>query len=605
VFNTQSSDKLGVLTLNQANELISNALKLGSSADSRLVEASALQLAKFCEDVPTQIRLMLDAVRYFYLTGKPDLGLNVAECARDFAIEHSAMQSASIAHTLIGICAADTGNLPLAMEAYRDGLTLAQQTGDALQEGKVWHNLGAALAYGGLYREAIGCYVRAMEFVDIAPQLTSYFPGLYLNIAASHLNLDEPSQGLAAIKKSIDLFKNPTTQHEILNRVLAENYFTRLLIEVEDYAGATEHAKTARHYATQSKSPRSDITAAVAEGLAEVFSNQQDVGISRLTSTLVRAKALKVAAREVLVAIVKAHEHIGQHDKALVYLKEMLVTQRQTQEANALRHVARHLEQLHTKEGQAPIEDPKQAIKRLETRQEVLEGRIAKRDLFRLSVEGLERLAVATELRDDSSGEQSYRVGRLAALLAKEAGHDDDFVFMIEIAARLRDIGKIAIPDGIILKLGYLNASERQIMEVHADAGADLLVKSNIAQIQMAEEIARYHHECWDGSGYPTGLKGVDIPLTARITALADVFDALTHDRPYRQAWPVDAALIEIVSQRGKHFDPELTDLFLGLVSRLRREGINLDKFLGDAAHKSSFHQAKSKIWSSLKMANG
>ena len=138
--------------------------------------------------------------------------------------------------------------------------------------------------------------------------------------------------------------------------MLLENYFTRLLIEINDFDGALEHARASRFYASQSKSPRADITASVAEGLAEVFSGQSDVGITRLTNTLERAKTLKVATREVLVAIVKAHEHIGQHDKALLYLKQMLATQRQTQEANVLRHVARHLEQLHTKEN-SPLGD--------------------------------------------------------------------------------------------------------------------------------------------------------------------------------------------------------------------------------------------------------
>jgi putative two-component system response regulator len=589
-------------TLKDAEKIIVDAQCTGASPDLCVLEALALELLLISEDQLKQVKLAIDVAFFLYASGRPDRGLEVAMKAHDFALAIADSKSASLALNMVGICAADIGNIPLAMEVYADALSLAQNTNDVARQGKVWHCLGAALGYIGLYREAIGCFLKALDLTNEVIELKHIIPGLYANIALCYLNLDEAAQGLVAINRSIGLSGEPSDVNTIQNRLLAENYYTRLLIEVDDFEGAKTHANAARHYASQSKSPRADITASVAEGLAEVFSGHPDVGIARLTRTLERAKMHKVTTREVLVAIVKAHEHLGQHDKALVYLKEMLVTQRQTQEANVLRHVARHLDQLHTN---SPIEDSKQAIKRLETRQEVLEGRIAKRDLFRLSVEGLERLAVATELRDDSSGEQSYRVGRMAALLAKEAGYDDDFVFMIEIAARLRDIGKIAIPDGIILKLGYLNASERQIMEVHADAGADLLVKSNIAQIQMAEEIARYHHECWDGSGYPTGLKGVDIPLTARITALADVFDALTHDRPYRQAWPVDAALIEIVSQRGKHFDPELTDLFLGLVSRLRREGINLDKFLGDAAHKSSFHQAKSKIWSSLKMANG
>jgi putative two-component system response regulator len=372
-----------------------------------------------------------------------------------------------------------------------------------------------------------------------------------------------------------------------------------------------------------SQSPRADVLASVAEGLVDVFMGRDEIGIARLTRALAHAKSRNIVSREAQAALIKAYEHLGQHDKALEHLQQMLATQRQTQEANVLRQVKRHLEQLHASTDHAPIEDPKKAIKQLETRQEVFEGRIAKREIeiarsdirrakqdaeqakrefFRLSIQSLERVAVTAEMRDDASGEHSYRVGRLASLLAKEAGCDEATVFMIEIAASLNDIGKIAVPDGILLKPSRLNAIEREIMEMHADAGADMLAKSNIPQIQMAEEIARYHHERWDGTGYPKGLLGEAIPLSARITALADVFDALTHRRPYKPAWPVEAALIEILSQRGQHFDPTLTDCFVGLISRLLREGYDLDILLGEAAKKSSFNQAKEKIWDSLKL---
>ena len=120
----------------------------------------------------------------------------------------------------------------------------------------------------------------------------------------------------------------------------------------------------------------------------------------------------------------------------------------------------------------------------------------------------MERLAVAAELRDDSTGEHSYRVGRMASLLAKEYGCDDDTIFMIDIAARLHDIGKIGIPDGILLKKSSLNAAERDVMKTHTTIGAEVLAKSNIAHMQMAEEIARHHHEWWDGTGYPGSQSG-------------------------------------------------------------------------------------------------
>ena len=596
--------------LKQAEDLITPALKTGACSDPRLLEALAGQLPSLGVDNEKQLKLMLDAAFFFYVSGRPDRGLEIAAKARSFALEVADAKSTAAALTMLGICAADTGNLPMAMEAYADALSLAQKNDDFSREGRVWLNLGAALIYSGLFREAIACFSRVVELAKVEKSLESSVLGAQTNIALCHLNLDEISQGLAAIRKTIDLFSNTSDAHSILNRVLAENYFTRLLIEINNFEGAREHARLARQFAALSKSPRADISASVAEGLAEVFSGQVDIGISRLTSTLDRAIALKVTSREVLVALVKAFEFSGQHDRALEYLNRMLEQQRRTQEANVLQHVQRHLAQLHPADESAPMEDATQAIKKLATRAEVLEGRVAKRELkqrdqelFKARVEVMERLAVAAELRDDSTGEHSYRVGRLASLLAKDAGCSEDVIFMLDIAARLHDIGKVGIPDGILLKPAALNYAEREIMKTHAMIGAEVLAKSQIPHMQMAEEIARSHHEWWDGSGYPNNLVGTDIPLAARITALADVFDALTHKRSYKQAWTVDSALTEILALRGRQFDPELTDRFLALVSRLRREYGDLDPLLGQAARSSPFLLARSKIQETLQIS--
>ena len=236
----------------------------------------------------------------------------------------------------------------------------------------------------------------------------------------------------------------------------------------------------------------------------------------------------------------------------------------------------------------------------LQRQEAALKGKIAQQELFKSQIEMLERLAVTAELRDDSTGEHSYRVGKLSALLAHEFGCDEDTCFMIELAARLHDIGKIGVPDAILLKPDKLNDAELQIMRTHTTVGAELLSKSNIPHMQMAEEIARHHHEWWDGSGYPGNLSGSAIPLAARITALADVFDALTHVRPYKVAWPMDAALDEMTRLKGRQFEPQLCDLFMVLIGRLRHDFIDLNAFLGQAANGSPFLQARSRIWNAL-----
>jgi putative two-component system response regulator len=604
---TTNATTIQITALQSAEDLISRALQTGTCPDANLLLETALELATFGVDKQRQLKLILDAARFFYISGKPDSGLTLGISARELAVEIADATSAGAALTVVGICAADTGNLPMAMEAYSDALSLAQKNGDVSREGKTWHNLGTALIYSGLFREAIECFQRALVFTKLSNGLPSVEASLYTNISLCFLHLDEIAQGLTAIRKAVELSTEPTDTHSILDRVLMENNFVRLLIEVDDFDGAKSHAKTARHFACMTQSPRADIFASVAEGLAEVFSGYADVGISRLTAAFERAVSLKVTSRDVLVALVKAHEHIGQHDKALEYLNMMLEQQRKTQAANVLQHVKRHLEQLHVADKDSPIEDASQIIKKLLTRAEVFEGRVAKSELqkrdqqlFVARVEVMERLAVAAELRDDSTGEHSYRVGRLASLLAKSLGCDDDMIFMIDIAARLHDIGKVGIPDGILLKPDKLNASEREVMKTHTTIGAQVLAQSQIPHMQMAEEIARCHHEWWDGNGYPSGLSGEDIPLAARITALADVYDALTHKRAYKHAWTEDSALTEILALRGRQFDPKLTDAFLALITSLRREHPDMDGLLGQAAKASPFIIARTRIQETL-----
>lgn len=177
----------------------------------------------------------------------------------------------------------------------------------------------------------------------------------------------------------------------------------------------------------------------------------------------------------------------------------------------------------------------------------------------------LRRLALTAEYRDDETHEHALRVGRSSALLAEHAGLSRTDVEAIGLAAPLHDLGKVSIPDSVLLKQGPLTPDERATIETHTTVGARLLAGGASAVIQLAHDIALTHHEHFDGSGYPNLLRGDAIPLPGRIVALADVFDSLTHARPYREAWPVKRALEMIRKERGHHFDPRLAEIFLGL----------------------------------------
>jgi putative two-component system response regulator len=196
-----------------------------------------------------------------------------------------------------------------------------------------------------------------------------------------------------------------------------------------------------------------------------------------------------------------------------------------------------------------------------------LEAEVQERteDLHHARIEILERLAVAAEYRDDSTGEHTRRVGRTSALLAEAMGLDENEVSIIRYAATLHDIGKIGVPDHVLLKPGSLEPEEREVMQRHVSIGRAILSGSSSPLLKTSEQIAFTHHEWWDGTGYASALAGEEIPLPGRIVAIADVFDALTHKRPYKDAVPLGPAVAEIRALSGGQFDPRVVEAFESL----------------------------------------
>ncbi|HVC69014.1 MAG TPA: HD domain-containing phosphohydrolase [Acidimicrobiales bacterium] len=169
------------------------------------------------------------------------------------------------------------------------------------------------------------------------------------------------------------------------------------------------------------------------------------------------------------------------------------------------------------------------------------------------------------ELRDETD-DHTGRVATMAARLARSAGVAGELVELIERAAPLHDLGKVGVPDSVLLKPGKLSAEEFELVRTHTTLGAQIIGETTSDVLNLARIIAETHHERWNGLGYPYGLAGEAIPLPGRVVAVCDVFDALTHERPYKAAWTVDEAVRELVAERGRFFDPELVDLFVDRV---------------------------------------
>ncbi len=181
------------------------------------------------------------------------------------------------------------------------------------------------------------------------------------------------------------------------------------------------------------------------------------------------------------------------------------------------------------------------------------------------SLETIYRLSRAAERKDEGTGAHIQRMSQFSAAIARQIGLDDSAVEAILYAAPMHDVGKIGIPDQILLKPGRLDPDEWEIMRQHSILGVQILEGSDADSIKLAETIALTHHEKWDGSGYPKGLKSLEIPLAGRITAIADVFDALTSKRPYKEPFPLEKAFSIIREGRGSHFDPRVVDAFFAV----------------------------------------
>ncbi len=234
----------------------------------------------------------------------------------------------------------------------------------------------------------------------------------------------------------------------------------------------------------------------------------------------------------------------------------------------------------------------------VEAQNAVLEKRVRERtrELEETHVEMLDRLAVAAEFRDDATGQHIKRVGQMSSVLAQDLGLPPEQVELIRRAAPLHDVGKIGIPDYILLKPGRLTLEEFDVIKTHATIGARILSGGRFPLLRLAEEIALTHHERWDGTGYPRGLRGEAIPLSGRIVALADTFDALTAPRSYRKTRSVEEAVWTIQRAAGTQFDPRVVDAFMALTPEMWKARTKIQLTAADRGTRPlSHHRALHK----------
>ena len=296
--------------------------------------------------------------------------------------------------------------------------------------------------------------------------------------------------------------------------------------------------------------------------------------------------------REALVALATCYESSGSPAAALFVLEEL-----QAEVDAARREVA--LEELRRIDGMDPAHD--------DHFEQTTRSRIAS---YRVAIDGIDarlssklhylsELAVSAEIREGNEeyrAEHIYRVGALCSLLAGEAGYNKDVCWLAEVAGRLHDVGKSSVPDAVVLQARALSDGEWKIVQHHSDHGARLVADADEPRLVEVVAAVRHHHERFDGSGYPSGLKDEEIPFLARVVAISESFDAMLQSRTYRPSLSVRSALEEIERGAGSQFDPRLAGLFVHMVRRVQREVGDLTDHLGRQGRSSPLVQTFAKL---------
>lgn len=590
---TTPRDRDVKLALSRLNGDLRHRRKKGSSSSREFFSASLRSLSQVRGSKHAELRMecLNECAQYFYANGPLSDALRSAAELRRLSQLVQNKDWLRVSENLLAVLQADLGNVPDAVAHHYRAIELAREQGNTFTEISYRINLGVTLNYAGLFREAIPCF-KSSERLSRESSATSVLAATAAaNLAQSHLALDELTEGFDAITRALGESQPPEDSASALARTVREWTFVMLALELGNFVDARHHAGLCEKFARQSGCLRSAILSNVAFGLCEIYCGDIDRGLSILEEAFESTESNSALRVDALAILVKGYDKAGRPADALDCLRKLLD----------------HIKAARGRSLVALLSSPygfsadlvhaeHTDLRALHFREAELRAQVAERGLLAAQIEMLERLAVTADLKEDASGQHGYRVGRLAYILGTALGWNRDACYSLELAARLHDIGKIAVPDRILFASDELQAAQRELMSAHTKFGAELLSKSKQPQLRLAQQIAYQHHEWWNGQGYPMRLSGKRISLPARIVSLADVFDALTHGRPYASPWSVERALEEIRVKRGTQFDPELADAFIQMIVTLSKNNESLDTYLAEAVERSPFLLARHKI---------
>jgi putative two-component system response regulator len=550
-----------------------------------LQEVGDFLVALVYDDCAVQRIRMLDGIAYAHIPfGKAGDGIKYARSALELARRvNERMLERKLLNQLASLYN-DIGASSKGAEYAIAGAQLAEKLNYSVGYAACLGTLTSSLKAMGLYKETM---VLAMRVVELCTDevLKSVRAQAYTNLALSAFSMKAYDLGAQTADKSLLNFGAPSSPGEVHNILVALNASLRNWAAKQSVRQAREKLGTMQELYRRLPLPRFKINVEVSEATCDIAEGKHMLAATQLLGLLPQARlapGLYVDVLQSLIAVYRAEDDKEKMAKYASELAEFMVLSQSKALSSQLAAIGVNVETLQPgKQDTILFVEAASTQSGEKTTEPGSKGRIRRQAQDDKTVqETLERLAVCAELGEDVSGRHAYRVGRLSRLLAERLQFGPHFCNDIEAAARLHDIGKLNIRDGVINKPGPLDPTEFSLIKKHTIYG-DKLLSVFYESNHVAREIALHHHERWDGKGYPDGLLAEKIPTSARIAALADVYDALTHVRVYKKAWSAEKAIEHIAAGAGTHFDPYFTQVFLELMSELLQEHQDdMDHFL-------------------------
>jgi HD-GYP domain-containing protein (c-di-GMP phosphodiesterase class II) len=516
---------------------------------------------------PQQIDILILLTEWYEDNLDRRFVLRILEHALEITSKAGALASKRRVLNALGSVHNRMRNIADATVCYARALQLAEEIGDRVGRCAVLANIAVLRLNMGMIDDATKVADFVIELCGNETVLSPLKAQAHHALAEAYLLLSDPSAACQQTEKALRILTEPGNRLDSTKRVLMESTLVKGFVSQGKVREAEQHTTTAMRYSAKAGTFTATIQAQLCLAACDAAKGNADIALTRLASLESELPKTDASFRDLLQVELFANSKAGRKRYASYYNKKYLSLIAEFQRKSAIDQIAA----------------VKRSLKQVDmTGRDVNDGSRQNRETRALAEfsQHINSLAALAELREDATGEHSCRVGRLAASFARSLGYSENDAATIEMAARLHDVGKLATPDAILLKRGKLSVAEREIVQRHSNEGCqiltDLLYTLEATDIRnttkwaeglrVAAEVAQCHHEFWNGRGYPRGISGKLIPECARIVAVVDVYDELTHRRPYKRQYTKAASARQIESLAGTQLDARFCVEFLRII---------------------------------------